>query len=574
MFLTETQYFHLKEDLSLESGKILKGVRIAYETYGELSPDKDNAVLICHPLSGDAHAAGKYSEKDKKPGWWDVLIGPGKAIDTDKFFVICSNVIGGCSGSTGPTDIDPDTGKPYGMNFPFVTIHDMVDAQRRLIDSFDIDVLYAVVGGSMGGMQALSWVKKYPDRVVNCIAIATALYQSAQNIALHEVGRRSIVSDPHYKEGYYYGEEADPDEGLAIARMIGHITYLSDKAFQKKFGRGLQNMDKPLFDMHDQYKVESYLGYQGRRFIERFDANSYIYITRAIDYFDIGYYVSMHEIFKNVKTRFLVLSFTSDWLYPPQQMQEVVSACKVHNIPVTYYNIPSDAGHDSFLLKNDTMESAVKNFLEQYYCREYGNQTVRVIDEIRLDHQIIFDEIPEHSSVLDLGCGDGTLLQLLEEKKDCPVQGVELDKDNFTKCVSAGIDVIEADIEEVLFDYQDASFDYVVLNLSLQVTKNSKFVMDEALRVGKKVIVSFPNFGHILNIVWLIFKWTMPKSHSLPYEWYETPNIHLLTIKDFENLCKQQGYKIIKQHYYNDKNHFNFLHDWFARYSMHILEKQ
>lgn len=582
MELVQTQYLEKQNvNLPLDSGKVLQDVTIAYETYGTLSPEKNNAILICHALSGNAHAAGKYSEGDKKSGWWDYMIGQGRPLDTDRFFIICSNVIGGCAGSTGPASIEPGTNRPYGMRFPFITIDDMVRAQTLLIDDLGIETLFAVIGGSMGGMQALAWANRYSERVKYCIPLATALYQSAQNIALHEVGRTSITSDPNFRNGDYYETEEQPDDGLRIARMVGHISYLSDEAMREKFGRRLQNVKTLMFDTKDLFQVESYLGYKGQVFVERFDANSYLYISRAIDYFDIGYEMSPKDILPHVKnTQFFVLSFSSDWLYPPYQCEEIVKACKASNIPVSYYTIETNAGHDSFLLRNEMMEELIKNYLANAYEREMMGRSIFVQsvekeewNRERLDFRHIIQEIPEKSRVLDLGCGDGYLLEKLFKLKQCKGQGVEIDRANFIACVKRGVNVIESDINSVLRHYSDNSFDYVVLNISLQVTRNTKEVMQESVRVGKKVIVSFPNFSHIGNIL-AILGGRMPKSNNLPFEWYETPNIHLLTIKDFRVFCEENGYDIISTYLYNEKGRTLFFPDIFAEYGMFIVQKK
>ncbi|MEK6796935.1 MAG: homoserine O-acetyltransferase, partial [Spirochaetota bacterium] len=498
--VVETKILSLPGDhvFTLDSGKSLRGMKIAYETYGTLSAAKDNAILICHALSGDAHAAFYGSPDDKKPGWWDVMIGPGKPFDTDKYFIISSNVIGGCKGSTGPASINPETNRPYGMTFPFITIHDMVRAQSVLIDHLDIDTLFAVAGGSMGGMQAMAWAKIFPARVKLCIPIATALYQSAQNIALHEVGRKSIMSDPNFNGGDYYGHE-HPKAGLSIARMVGHISYLSDDAMQKKFGRRLQNMERYAFDITDEFQVESYLDYQGESFIRRFDANSYVFITRAIDYFDMGFETSPAGVFADVTARFLVLSYSSDWLYPPYQCEEIVSACKANAIPVTYVKVETDAGHDGFLIKNDMHESVVRSFLDSAYRAEVPVRSTSA-DE-RLDFQFILDEVPEGSRILDLGSGDGTLLARLARSKRCTVQGVEIDRANFLACVDNGVAVMQRDLNDVLSDYPENAFDYVIFNLTIQMTKHAVRALDEAHRIRRRVIASYPKFGYYANLL-------------------------------------------------------------------------
>ncbi|MFV1957637.1 MAG: homoserine O-acetyltransferase, partial [bacterium] len=313
----------------LESGGALAPVTVVYETYGTLSPERDNAVLVCHALSGDAHAAGYHgTDADEKPGWWDILIGPGKPLDTNRHFVICTNFLGSCYGTTGPTNINPETGKPYGLTFPFFTIRDMVELQRWLLDYLEIDTLLAVTGGSMGGMQALQWAISYPDRVRGTIPIATTAQMSAQGIAFNEVGRQAILSDPKWLNGNYPDTDP-PGQGLALARMIGHITYLSEKSMHRKFARRFANGDGRSFNFSRDFQVESYLHHQGNKFVKRFDANTYLYISKAMDYFDlVDDYGSLDEAFSGCLSSFLVLSFTSDWLFPAEQSQEMVRALK------------------------------------------------------------------------------------------------------------------------------------------------------------------------------------------------------------------------------------------------------
>jgi len=349
--------------LPLESGDRLGPITLAFETYGELSHRRDNAILVLHALSGDAHVAGRHTAEDKRPGWWDMLIGPGKALDTDKFFVICSNVIGGCGGSTGPSSIDPRSGEPYGIRFPIITVADMVEAQALLLDHLGIERLLAVMGGSMGGMQALQWAVAHPERVHQVIAMATAARQPTQAIAFNEVGRQAIMADPDWNGGDYYGH-GRPAKGLSVARMLGHITYLSDEAMREKFGRRLQDIHDYSFTFSADFQVESYLRYQGLSFTERFDANTYLYITRALDYFDMtrgGRGLS--QVFRDVTARFLVMAFSSDWLHPPYQLKEIVSALRTTHKHVSYYEVASDFGHDAFLLEREKMEGVIAAFL-------------------------------------------------------------------------------------------------------------------------------------------------------------------------------------------------------------------
>ncbi len=344
--------------LHLENGESIENLEIAYETYGNLNQARSNAILVCHALSGDAHAAG-YHIGDKKPGWWDYYIGPGKALDTDKYFVVSSNVIGGCKGSSGPLSINPRTGKQYKSSFPFVSISDMVNAQNRLISYLGIEKLFAVCGGSMGGMQALQWSISYPDQVLNCIVMASTSEHSAQQIAFNEVGRQAIVADPNWNGGDYE-ESTKPRKGLSIARMVGHITYLSDQVMRQKFGRkpprgNIQNTD---------FAVGSYLIYQGESFVERFDANSYIYVTKALDHFSLGTGQELTKSLAHVKSRFLILAYSSDWLYPSYQSKEIVKALEVNAIPVAFCEINSKEGHDSFLLPSEDQTRVIRGFLE------------------------------------------------------------------------------------------------------------------------------------------------------------------------------------------------------------------
>jgi len=360
--IVKVEQFKFVEELVLSSGRKLGPITLVYETYGTLNKDKSNAILVEHALSGDAHAAGLY-KGDKKPGWWDAMIGPGKAFDTDKYFVICSNIIGGCKGSTGPSSLNPKTGKPYALSFPMITIADMVEAQRRLIDYLGIDKLFCVAGGSMGGMQALQWVASYPDRVRTAIPIATALKHSPQQIALSEVGRQAVMADPEWREGNYYDGHGQPERGLAVARMIGHITYMSDKSMEEKFSRRLKDKSYS-FSFKTDFEVEGYLRYRGDNFVKRFDANSYLYITKAMDYFDLSDGKLLSKKGK-VDTKFLVIAFKSDWLYPAYQMQEVVRQLKIRHADATYCEVKSVYGHDAFLLELKEQEHLIKHFLKR-----------------------------------------------------------------------------------------------------------------------------------------------------------------------------------------------------------------
>jgi len=355
------------DEMLLESGARLGPITIAYETYGRLNADKCNAVLILHALSGDSHVAGYYRKDDVKPGWWDSMVGPGKGIDTDKYFVICSNIIGSCMGSTGPCTINPETVLPYGLNFPMVTIGDMVAVQKVLINSLGIDKLLAVVGGSVGGMQVLEWCVRYPEMVTSAITLATTARHSALAIAFNEIARQAIMADPNWNNGeYYFGDR--PETGLAVARMIGHVTYLSDESMRLKFGRQLQNRNKFSFSFDPDFRVESYLRYQGKRFVDRFDANAFLYITKAADYFDLAEQHgdgSLVKALSKSKARFLVVSFTSDWLYPTYQSREMVKAIKKNGMDVSFCEIEAEWGHDAFLIPNPRLSNIIGGFLSR-----------------------------------------------------------------------------------------------------------------------------------------------------------------------------------------------------------------
>jgi len=370
--VVEKKYFTFAEppgEMVLESGARLGPVTLAYETYGTLAPDRRNAVLILHALSGDSHVAGYYSTEDEKPGWWDCMVGPGKGIDTEKFFVVCANIIGSCMGSTGPSSLNPATGRVYGLDFPVVTIGDMVTAQKALVDHLGIDRLLGVVGGSIGGMQVLEWCVRYPEMVVCAIPLATSMRHSALSIAFNEVARQSIMADPNWNHGNYYAG-AKPALGLAVARMIGHITYLSDESMRLKFGRRLQDKSDFSFNFDADFQVESYLRYQGRKFVDRFDANSFLYITKAADYFDLGKQHGSGSAVKalsKARARFLVISFTSDWLYPTYQAREIVKALKKNGRDVSFCEIEAEWGHDAFLIPGERLPMLIRGFLERVH---------------------------------------------------------------------------------------------------------------------------------------------------------------------------------------------------------------
>ena len=366
--LSKMKNIIVKKPLKLDCGKEISNFPLAYETYGNLNEKKDNAILVFHALTGDQFAAG-INPITNKEGWWNYAVGPGKSFDTDKFFVICANVIGGCMGSYGPGTIDPLTNKPIGTNFPVITINDMVNAQHNLLDHLKIEKLFAVAGGSMGGMQVLQFVSNFPNKAKVALPIACTASHSAQNIAFNELGRQAIMSDINWKDGLYDGKSSNPDKGLAVARMAAHITYLSKKGLQEKFGRNLQERSDLKFGFDADFQIESYLRYQGSVFVDRFDANSYLYITRAMDYFDLTkqYEGNLSKAFKGSKTKFFIISFTSDWLYPTSENKDIVIALNAIGADVGFVEIKTDKGHDSFLLDVPDFLSTIKNYLNTTY---------------------------------------------------------------------------------------------------------------------------------------------------------------------------------------------------------------
>jgi homoserine O-acetyltransferase len=550
--LKYAQSVTFERPLELELGGRLEQVTVAYETYGRLNADKSNAVLLCHALSGDSHVA-RHDENDDV-GWWEVGVGPGKVIDTDRYFVICANVLGGCRGTTGPGSINPATGQAYGRDFPTITTADQVNLQRRLLEHMGIEKLLAVAGGSMGGHQVLWWATHHSDAVKGVIAIATSPRLTMQALAFDVVARNAIVQDPNFQSGRYYGNGV-PATGLAIARMLGHITYLSHEAMAEKFEADrLHPRDVPT-EFEKKFSIGSYLAYQGEKFVERFDANSYLTLSMAMDLFDLGQADKQLRASLAASTcRWMVISFTSDWLFPPSQSRQIVDALIADGKAVSYCNVTSSCGHDAFLLPNDLdrygelMRAFLANLdgtVADEEPLEPGPTTadpLSIFQPRRLDYDRIVELVEPTASVLDLGCGSGGLLAALRERHDRKLMGVELDEFQILECVRRGLDVIHADLNEGLDSFADGQFDFVILSQTLQAVRDVEAVIDHMLRVGRRCVVSFPNFAYRKLRHMLAEQGRAPESSGqLRHKWYNTPNIRFFSIADFEDFCREKS---------------------------------
>jgi homoserine O-acetyltransferase/O-succinyltransferase len=550
--------YGFNDPLDLELGGQVCGITVAYETYGQLNADRDNAILICHALSGDSHVA-RHNEADD-PGWWDIAVGPGKAIDTDRYFVICPNALGGCRGTTGPNSRNPSTGRRYGEDFPTITAQDIVETQRKLIHHLGVRRLLAVIGGSMGGHQVLTWATQYSGEVAGAVALATSARLTMQALAFDVVGRNAIRRDANFNGGQYVENGAVPVVGLALARMLGHITYLSPEAMREKFGADRLQPREFETEFEKKFSVGSYLAYQGDKFVERFDANSYIKLSLAMDLFDLG--KSAEELAANLRRsqcRWLIVSFTSDWLFPPQQSLELTHSLIALGKPVSYCNIASKCGHDAFLLPDDlpVYGELVRAFLHNVHngipqAIEDDDMYVHsptsifgMLRQPRIDHNQILKLIQPSASVLDLGCGRGSLLVKLRSDGNRKLMGLEISEEDVLFCLQRGLDVVQADLNAGLATFADAQFDYVVLSHTLQAVRDVERLIEDMLRVGKRSIVSFPNFAyHKLRRILNEQGKSPVSSGLLRHEWYDTPNIRFFTIADFEEFCRLRDIRI------------------------------
>jgi homoserine O-acetyltransferase len=577
--LTHAQTVWFDEPLLLERGGELPRIRCCYETWGTLNADASNAVLVCHAVSGDSHAA--RHDADDQPGWWDGLVGPGLPIDTNRFFVVCPNVLGGCRGTTGPGDLrcdiedgtEPSNNSvpaiPYGADFPSITIGDMVEVQRRLADHLGIVKWRAIVGGSLGGHQALQWVARYPDCTHTCVAIATSPRLTSQALGFDVIARNAIQTDPHFMGGQYYGGTQRPNTGLAIARMLGHITYLSVEAMEAKFDPDRHDPRQIASQFEQRFSIGSYLAHQGQKFTTRFDANSYITLSMAMDLFDLGgNRLKLMETFDDCTCDFLLVSFSSDWLFPPAQSREIVNALTALDKRVTYAEITTDAGHDAFLIDRDMatygplVQERLWQTADKHHVANTSNQStspaVRHTNspvQLTVAEESILTMIPAGSSVLDLGCGEGELLAAIRDQYSgvaMRLMGVEVAQSNILATAMRGLEVIDYDLNNGLPAFIDNQFDVVILNATLQAVENVVSLLEEMLRVGKRAIISFPNFAYRRLREEYVTRGRSPRAPGeFDFAWHNTPNRRFPTIADVHDLLGQLSVTIGREIYWD-----------------------
>jgi len=534
----------------LRTGGVLKRIDVAYEECGAIRPARDNVIFICHALTGDAHVAGIRPGETKPSGWWEGMVGPGRAIDTNRYHIICANVLGGCSGTTGPSSINPDTGKPYGSTFPRYDFSDAVDVYRMLLDQLGVKHLVALIGGSYGGMQVMDWITRCPGETDLACVIASSVSLNTQALAYDVVGRGAITDDPDWNKGDYYeiGDGHGPKRGLAAARQLAHITYLSRELLQEKFQRELQSnwldeppekKDKRARDFRTFFKIESYLGYQADKFLKRFDANSYLHITRSMDLFDAAApYGSLDAACARVTCKTLVVSLSGDVLFAEWQSREIVESLIRGGKEVSYCHLEIGTGHDAFLTHIDDLSRLVGGFL--------GTRSPSVTPAQERQHAAVLSMVKEGAHVIDIGCGDGTLLNVLKKNKHVTGDGVEIDVTEFEEAVADGNTLLWEDADEGISLVPDGYYDLAICSETLQVVKNPRGLLHEALRLADEAIVSFPNFAAYRIRLTLGLGGHLPVSKQLPFQWYDTPNIHLITLKDFRNLCEKEGIEILE----------------------------
>lgn len=560
------------EGFQLFHGGVLEEVVVAFETYGQLNHEKSNAILVCTPLTMDAHAAGWYTDYDLEPGWWDDIIGPGKAFDTNRYFVIASNILGGCQGTTGPASLNPKTGQPYGSSFPIITIQDMVRVQYHLVRQLGIESLFAVVGGSMGGMQALEWSVAYPESLKKCICIAASHQLSPQALGFEIIGRKIVINDPHYHEGNYHLHDQGPFKGLAFARMIGLLTYLSAESMKKKFKRE----QKPGYresSFETGFEVEGYLNHNAHKFTERFDANSYLYVTYAMDTYDLeNTHGNLQNAFTKSKCDFLLVALSSDWLFRPEQSRQLANTLLELGKIVSLVELESPYGHDAFLLEVGHLGKVMESFLENALDPQKGSRqealnipnansssnqdssaytavgsNLKTLQKFKRREYIEIEKLIEPCShILDIGCGGGTLIHYLYHKHKITGFGIEIYLPKIIQCLEKNVPVLHLDADEGLPLFGDKSFDYAVLSLTLQALKNPQVVLTEMLRVAQKGIVIFSNIGAWNNRFRFLVSGRVPNNSLKGEKWWTSPDIRQFSYRDFVDLCAELNISIEK----------------------------
>lgn len=530
----------------LEEGGVLSQIDVAWESCGLEKPENDNVVFICHALTGDAHVAGRHPGETEASGWWDGIVGPGKAIDTNRYRVICANVLGGCKGTTGPSSLNPATGKPYGSSFPRFSLGDTVEVYRLLLRQLGVTHLAALVGGSFGGVQVMEWITAHPGEVDRAVMIAAGAALNAQALAFDIVGRAAITFDPYWNGGDYYGTPG-PMVGLASARQVAHITYLSLDLLNRRFGRKIQDswveqgadfVEKRARRFGTTFAIESYLEYQAKKFLSRFDANSYLHITRALDLYDATVkYGSMDEVCKRITTNLLLISISGDWLFSEEQSRTIATGLLKAGKPVSYAHLDIKVGHDGFLTHTRELGKVMGGFFDV---------KKRIVTPEKIAKLApIVDMVPPQAHVLDIGCGSGSLLTLLRER-GVKGTGIEIDFEKICHGVAGGLDVLFDDADEGLELVPDGAYDTVVLSETLQTVRKPREILVKILDKAKEAVVTFPNFTDYRNRFHMLFKGCMPVGSELPFEWYDTPNTHFLTLKDFRALCAKEGIDILE----------------------------
>lgn len=541
-----------KDGWRLEKGGILSEICVRYEQVGNPLPDGGNIIFVCHALTGDAHVIGyRPGERpgiDQPSGWWEGMIGPGMGIDTDRFCVICANILGGCAGTTGPSSTNPATGEPYGSLFPEITMGDIVDVHRALLHQLGFKRIAAVVGGSFGGMQALEWAIRHPEDMERCVLVASAATLNTQALAFDIVARHAIIQDPNWKHGDYY-KGPRPVAGLANARRLAHITYLSQQVMDDKFGRekreewlqqGNDFHTQVRRDFKTYFQIESYLEYQGQKFVKRFDANSYLHITRALDSYDPEEtFGSLEAAVRNIRAQVLLVSLSGDWLFTREQAGRLVKACLTEGKNISYCHLYAPAGHDAFLTHISELKLVMRAFLTATATRDPSTLNREEAEAFKAFAQ----QIPEGARVLDIGCGDGTLLKQVALSQRAHCVGLEKELPKVIQALHSGINVLMADIDTDLRHMPDHAFDVSIISHTIQVLRHPDRMMKQLLRVSNWALIAFPNFGYLGMRFSLLFSGRMPRTREFPYEWYNTPNIHNCTLKDFADFCGQFGLK-------------------------------